>query len=180
MVRYDLNLGVVATSASRADARQFRPGVQPALEPVPTATQKTLLAAYPDRPARRRCSSTNGARRTSGYGVLDVSINYNVPVFTSVRPWIKVDVFNALNNQKQIAWSTSIKATRRAPRTASGSRPAIFRTPHSGTATSNNQFPAPLAGVARWPDHALRRRRPVLIQTCRYLSPKERHARRLD
>ena len=89
-----------------------------------------------------------GSENFKGFGVLDVSVNYNVPVFTSVRPWIKVDVFNALNNQKQIAWSTSIKADPASAKDSLGLATGYLPNAAFGTATSNNQFPAPLAGVA--------------------------------
>ncbi len=37
-----------------------------------------------------------------------MSFNYNVPVLASLRPWIKFDVYNLFDNQKLIAWNTTI------------------------------------------------------------------------
>lgn len=79
--------------------------------------------------------------------MLDLSINYNVRVSASVRPWLKVDVFNALNNEKQIAWNTTIKADPASPKDSLGLATGYLPAAAFGTATSNSQFPAPLAGV---------------------------------
>jgi hypothetical protein len=118
------------------------------ISPSLTATQQALLAAYPDRPASQSVFfADRGSESFKGYGVLDVSVNYNVPVFESVRPWIKVDVFNAFNNQKQIAWSTSIKANPASAKDSLGLATGYLPNASFGTVTSNNQFPAPLAGV---------------------------------
>jgi hypothetical protein len=88
-----------------------------------------------------------GSESFKGYGVLDLSVNYNVPLFASARPWIKVDVFNALNNQKPIAWNTTIKADPASAKDSLGLATGYLPSATFGTATSNNQFPAPLAGV---------------------------------
>src|SRR5207245_1306417 len=106
---YDLNLGrggdFSFSGLMRVNSGQV---YSLRLSQAPTATQKALLAAYPDLPSTQTVFfGDRGSQNFKGYGVLDVSVNYNVPVFRSVRPWIKVDVFNTLNNQKQIAWNTS-------------------------------------------------------------------------
>ena len=70
-----------------------------------TTQQKAILTAagYPDAPG----SSTvyygeRGSQTFPGYGLVDLDLNYNMPVFGSVSPWVKFDVFNLLNNQKLI------------------------------------------------------------------------------
>jgi hypothetical protein len=76
-----------------------------------TATQRALLTAagYPDS-----LGTTNvffgerGSETFPGYGLLDVSVHYNVPVFSDLRPWIKLDLYNVMNNQKLIAWNTTV------------------------------------------------------------------------
>ena len=67
-------------------------------------------AGYPDEPAATHIffNGERGTERFPGYGLLDLSINYNVPVFRSLRPWIKFDIYNALDNQKLIAWNTTV------------------------------------------------------------------------
>jgi carboxypeptidase family protein len=38
-----------------------------------------------------------------GYGLLDLALIYGVPIWKSARPWLKVEFYNLLNNQKQMA-----------------------------------------------------------------------------
>ena len=78
-----------------------------------TGAQATILAnaGYPDVPASSNNEvfySGRGAESFKGYGVVDLSVTYNVPLVHSLRPWVKLELFNALNNEKQIAWNTTI------------------------------------------------------------------------
>ena len=80
-----------------------------------------------------------GSETFKGYGVLDTSINFNIAVFRTLRPWVKFDIYNLFNNQKLIAWSTAIGQDRTTPADSLGlrtgfvpSNPATF-----GTATGN-------------------------------------------
>ena len=62
-----------------------------------SSVQKSLLAAYPDLPGSETVFfGERGSQDFKGYGVIDLSVNYNVPVLVSARPWVKMDVFNAL------------------------------------------------------------------------------------
>jgi hypothetical protein len=113
-----------------------------------TATQNALLSGYPDAPSSEPVYfGSRGSQDFKGYGVVDLSVNYNVPVFRSLRPWIKVDVFNALDNLKQIAWNTTIRANPASVTDNLGLATGYVQGPLFGQATSNTQFPAPLAGV---------------------------------
>ena len=49
-----------------------------------------------------------GSETFPGYGLFDTSINYNIPVFRTLRPWVKFDVYNLFNNQKLIGWNTAV------------------------------------------------------------------------
>jgi hypothetical protein len=147
---YDLDLGrggdVSFSGLMRVNSGQV---YSLRLSQGPTSVQKALLAAYPDLPGTQTVFfADRGSENFKGYGVLDLSLNYNVSVSGSVRPWIKLDVFNAFNNQKQIAWSTSIKADPASAKDSLGLATGYLRNASFGTATSNTQFPAPLAGVA--------------------------------
>ena len=61
-----------------------------------------------------------GSQEFAGYGVLDMSFNYNVPVFRTLRPWVKFDVYNLFNNQKLIAWNTTISQDPASPKDSLG------------------------------------------------------------
>ena len=114
-----------------------------------TAVQAGLLASlgYVDAPgAQNVYYSAPGSESFAGYGVFDTSFNYNVPVFSRLRPWVKVDVFNLLNNQKLISWNTAIKQDAATPRDGLGLREGYTKGPLFGQATGNGNYPAPFAG----------------------------------
>jgi len=76
-----------------------------------TSIQNAILAkaGYPDSPVLQTLYfGDRGGQQFAGYGVVDMSLNYNIPVFGTLRPWLKLDLFNVLNNEKLIAWNTSV------------------------------------------------------------------------
>jgi outer membrane receptor for ferrienterochelin and colicin len=78
---------------------------------APNATQRALLTAagYPDQLGTANVFfAERGSETFAGYGLFDVSAHYNVPVFRELRPWVKVDIYNVMNNQKLIAWNTTV------------------------------------------------------------------------
>jgi hypothetical protein len=113
-----------------------------------TATQQAILAnaGYPDSPSTTSSSSgyyvyfaPRGSGNFLGSGVFDTSINYNIPVFRTLRPFVKLSVFNLFNDQKLIAWNVTVKPDPNSPVDSLGlhtgylpQNPATF-----GTATGN-------------------------------------------
>jgi outer membrane receptor protein involved in Fe transport len=105
-----------------------------------TATQRALLTAagYPDS-----LGTTNvffderGSETFPGYGLLDASIHYNVPLFSDLRPWIKFDLYNVLNNQKLVAWSTTVSQDASSPADNLGLRTGFTPAASFGKATGN-------------------------------------------
>src|SRR5205085_3588468 len=74
-----------------------------------TDIQQTLISAYPDQPSSQNVYyGERGIGEFKGYGVLDFDVSYNIPVFRTVKPWLKFDVFNLFDNQKLIAWNTTV------------------------------------------------------------------------
>ena len=114
-----------------------------------TAAQAAALASlgYPDAPQTQTVYySSLGSESFAGYAVMDLSFNYNVPIYKNARPWLKVDVFNLFDNQKLINWDTTIKMDPSAPVDALGISSVYIKGPHFGQATGNTSFPTPFAG----------------------------------
>ena len=112
------------------------------------------LAGNPGYPAADLSAATRqtvffgerGAGEFAGYGVMDFAATYSVPVWHSVQPWFKVEVYNVLNNQKLIAWDRTIAVDNTSALDASGLRTGYVRGPRFGQATSGAHFPQPYAG----------------------------------
>ena len=60
-----------------------------------------------------------------------------MPLFSDLRPWIKFDVYNVLNNQKLIAWSTTVSQNAATPADNLGMRTGYTPAASFGKATGN-------------------------------------------
>jgi hypothetical protein len=99
-----------------------------------------------------------GSETFAGYGVLDTSINYNIPVFRDLRPWLKFDVYNLFDNQKLIAWNTTVTQNTAGPKDNLGLATTFNEGSTFGKATGNtvtnlsstgiNTFPLPFPSAA--------------------------------
>jgi hypothetical protein len=114
-----------------------------------------MLARNPGYPANNINTSTSntlffgerGAGDFRGYGVLDFATTYSIPVWKSVKPWIKFEVYNALNNQKLIKWDTTITADNASARDANGLQTGYIQGANFGKATIDSHFPQPIPGT---------------------------------
>ena len=112
-----------------------------------TAIQVARLSAYPDLPDSQTVYfAERGSEFFKGYGLLDVSIGYNIPVFRTLRPWFKFDVYNAMNNQKQVRWNTTVRQDPASPADSLGLRTGYTKGAVFGKANSNLHFPVPFQG----------------------------------
>jgi hypothetical protein len=104
--------------------------------------QEDRLASYPDAPTDQTLYfGKRGSETYPGYGVLDVSLNYSIPVFRSVRPWLKLDLFNALNNQKLIGYNTEVLVDPTSPADGLGRPLGYITGDRFGQAQSDTNFP---------------------------------------
>jgi outer membrane receptor protein involved in Fe transport len=116
-----------------------------------TPTQAGILASagYPDAPPPGMLFfGTRGSQEFKGYGLFDTSINYNVPLFRTLRPWVKLDVYNLFNNQKLISWNTTVRPDKNSPKDSLGLPTGYLPGALFGQATSTSNFPAPFNGLA--------------------------------
>jgi hypothetical protein len=112
-----------------------------------SATQLALISQYPDGPSSQTIYyAERGSELFKGYGLLDLGLGYNVPVFRTLRPWIRLDVYNLMNNQKLIAWNTTVTQNTAGPRDTLGLATTYNKGGSFGKATSNGQFPVPFQG----------------------------------
>jgi hypothetical protein len=113
-----------------------------------TTTQKALLAAYPDRPANQPVYfGGRGTELFKGYGVVDASIGYDIPVAREMRPYLRFDVFNLLNNDKLIAWNTTVRQDANSPKDALGLATGYTKGSSFGLGTSNIDYPQSAVGT---------------------------------
>jgi hypothetical protein len=116
-----------------------------------TPEQLALNPGYPASDINRFVRETiffgsHGQEDFKGFGVLDLAATYSIPVWQSVAPWFKVEIYNALNNQKTIRWDTTVGVDPNSAVDANGIPTGFVEGPRFGTATSDAQFPQPYAG----------------------------------
>ena len=70
----------------------------------------------------------------------DAALNYSVPVFKTLKPWVKVEVFNVLNNDKLVTWNTSISRDRNGPVDQYGLATQYVRGANYGRGTANANY----------------------------------------
>ena len=97
--------------------------------------------------ARLLFFGTRGSESFKGYGLLDLAMTYEVPVWRSARPWIKFESFNLLNNQKLISWDTTITADPNSAKDADGLATGYVKGAKFGTAIANGNYPGPRPGL---------------------------------
>ena len=155
---YDVNMGRAGDVAVSALWRVESGGVFSLVQTgvAPTAAQRAIMtsAGYPDQLGTASIYfSERGSEEFKGFGLLDTSVSYDVPVFKSLRPWVKFDIYNILNNQKLIAWSTAIRQDPNSPTDALGLRTGFVPTNATtfGTATGNTVSNGSISGIPAFP-----------------------------
>ena len=68
-------------------------------------------------------------------------------MFRSVRPWIKLDVYNIFNNTKLISWNTTVQQNPASPADALGLATGYVKGAAFGQMESNSNFPGPFNGA---------------------------------
>jgi hypothetical protein len=151
---YNLNLGRIGNLGLSGLWRVDSGGVYSLVQTnrAPSAIQNaiTTQAGYPEGLGSRTVFfGGRGTEDFKGYGLFDTSITYNIPVFRTLAPWLKFDVYNVFNNEKLIAWNTTGTGT--GPVDALGI-PTEFRQGASfGTATGSTISNSNISGIPAYP-----------------------------
>ena len=82
-----------------------------------------------------------GSETFPGFALMDLAVNYSVPVFRTLSPWVKVEMLNVTNNQKLIAFNTTVTPDPNSPLDANGLPTGFIRGARFGQATANTHYP---------------------------------------
>jgi hypothetical protein len=123
----------------------------------PTATQVAIetAAGYATPSGQYNIYyADRGTGQFKGYGLFDTSLQYNVPVFKTLRPWVRFDVYNLFNNDKLIAWNTTISGNNAGPKDAYGIPTTFTQSAAFGTATGDALTNGSISGIPAYPQWA--------------------------
>ena len=88
-----------------------------------------------------------GSEEFAGYGLVDLAATYQVPVWRTLKPWIKLEVLNVLNNDKLIGWDTSLAVDPASQLDANGLPTGYLKGARFGTGTSTAHYARPRPGL---------------------------------
>jgi hypothetical protein len=106
--------------------------------------QRAAAAGYAGTPHAGEQDLFFGERGTGtfeGYGLVDFGITYTLPLANTVRPYFKLEVLNAFNNQKLITWDTTVIPDEDGPKDALGLPLNYIEGPRFGEATREQDYP---------------------------------------
>ena len=113
-----------------------------------TAQQTASNPGYARLPASQPVFfGARGSQEFEDYTLFDLGVTYGVPVWQSLRPWVKLEVLNLFNNQQLISWDTSVTADLNGPKDANGLPLNYITGANFGKATSNVNFARPRSGM---------------------------------
>ncbi|RPI55222.1 MAG: hypothetical protein EHM55_08570 [Acidobacteria bacterium] len=112
-----------------------------------SAVQAARNPGYAGTPTQQIFFGERGSQSFEGFALVDLAVTYGVPVWRSAQPWIKFEIFNMLNNQKLIAWDTTIAADPASARDEFGLPTGYVQGPRFGQATANSHYPTPRPGA---------------------------------
>jgi outer membrane receptor protein involved in Fe transport len=105
-----------------------------ALSPIQLARNP----GYAGTPTQTLYFGDRGLQSFEGYALFDLGLTYSVPVWRTMRPWIKFETLNLFNNQKLISWDTTIAPDPNGPKDENGLPTSYIEGPRFGTATANS------------------------------------------
>lgn len=73
--------------------------------------------------------------------LVDLGLLYQLPVWSTLRPWLKLEVYNMFNNQALVLFNTAVTPDPNSPLDADGLRTGFVRGPAFGTARSQADYP---------------------------------------
>ncbi|MEN3336607.1 MAG: hypothetical protein V7647_283, partial [Acidobacteriota bacterium] len=88
-----------------------------------------------------------GSQSFEGYQLVDLAATYSVPVWQSLRPWVKAEVLNLLDNQKLVSWNTAITADMAGPKDENGLPVNYIKAASFGNASAPSSYPRPRPGL---------------------------------
>ena len=88
-----------------------------------------------------------GTEDFKGYGLLDLSVQYQIPIWRTAEPYFKFELLNVFNNDTLIGWDTTVNPVLDGPVDALGLPTTYEEGPRFGDGTSAGDYPPWRAGL---------------------------------
>ncbi len=112
---------------------------------VPLTPEQEMILdelGYASTPSSRTIFySGRGSEDFDGYTRLDLSAQWELPIWRTARPWLKFEMYNALNNDKLLEWNTTVRPDFDGPLDELGLPTTYTEGSRFGAATSALDYP---------------------------------------
>lgn len=109
-----------------------------------TAEQKARNPGYAQVPGTQTLYfGKRGSQEYKSWSTFDFAATYDIPIFKSVSPWLKLGVFNVLNDHTLIGWNHTVTPDYNGPTDSLGLPLDFIKGSNFGKARNNNDYPAP-------------------------------------
>ncbi|MDP9120962.1 MAG: TonB-dependent receptor [Acidobacteriota bacterium] len=133
----NLNLSLIGTHESGLTYSLF---ARVPLTPIQIAKDP----GYAQRPQTQNIFfGKRGSQFFKGFNTLDLAAGYEIPIWKTVAPWFKFQIFNVLNSHAQISGNTVVAADPNSPKDALGLPTGFIKGPNFGKAQTNTDYVAP-------------------------------------
>ena len=115
-----------------------------------TARQQTILdeLGYASGPTSQTLYyAERGTENFKGYGLLDLSVQYQLPIWRTARPYFKFELYNVFNTDTLITWDNTVNPVYDGPVDELGLPTTYEEGPRFGEGTSVGDYPPWLAGL---------------------------------
>jgi len=119
-----------------------------------TPEQQVILddLGYVDGPSSRTLyySAGRGSELYDGSARFDLSLHYDIPVWRSLRPWVKIEWYNLTNNDKLLYFNTTIRPDWEGPLDALGIPTTYIEGDRFGEATAAGDYRSARSFLIAW------------------------------
>lgn len=115
-----------------------------------TARQEAILEerGYASGPTSQTLYyGERGTEEFKGYGLMDLSVQYQIPVWRTAEPYFKFELLNVFNNDTLIGWNTTVNPNYDGPVDALGLPTTYEEGSRFGEGTSGGDYPPWRAGL---------------------------------
>ena len=113
---------------------------------TPILEARLAELGYASGPADQTIYFGRGTGRFDDYSIVDASLNYEIPVWDELRPWLKLDLFNVFNDNEPYRFNTAVRLDPNSPVDALGIPTGFIPDPNFGEPTSSTDYPRPYGG----------------------------------
>ncbi len=112
--------------------------------PLSTIQEARIPGSYTSPPTNQTLFfGERGAIDFAGAHVFDLGLNYSLPVWKTIRPWAKLELRNALNNDTLTSWNIAVAPDNNGPKDASGLPTNYVKGRNFGKGTNTANYPVP-------------------------------------